>query len=343
MEFSTALELVTLAERASEHILGDDAALWTHRLDERADELSRAVETLMDAGEDQGALRLVGALSRYAQASGRMVQIRGLVDQVLASAGARAPHGSPFARASLVKGELAFRQGEQEVAATATKTALAAAELTGDTVTMAWAEMNLARVAFRDGDAPRIFEHAERMRFLARGEASLTAGALHMLGWAEYTAGNLEGAVTRFEENVEAYREIGNRVGMAGELANLGDLALEGNDFLRAAALLRQAIDLAAATRSHYLLPSLLASVAALCGARGRAAEMLELTGAADGQYETAALQPDPGDGVNAAAFTLAVAAVGQERADQLRARGRQLALEDALDLARSSLGRYSG
>ncbi len=72
MDCSEVLDLVALAESVDEHILGEDAASWTERLDTHAAELRPAANALIRSGDDTGALRLVGALSRYAQASGRV-------------------------------------------------------------------------------------------------------------------------------------------------------------------------------------------------------------------------------------------------------------------------------
>ncbi len=337
MDVSEASELVTLAESVEDHVHGEDAATWTERLDRRADDLLAAAEVLVRSGNHERALRLVGALSGYAQASGRVDEVRALADDVLHATPERQPSGSVLARALLTKGELAFRQAHQSAAATATEAALAAAQASGDSGTAARAQMNLARVAFRDGDAPRIFEHAEQMLGLAGDDFRLKAGAIHMLAWAEYTAGNLPAAIARFEENVDLYRSVGNLVGVAAELANLGDLAAEGGDLERAATLLGQSLEVAISTDSRYLLPSLLASAAALAGARGRYAETVELAAAADEQYALAGLTPDPG-GVHARVRETAVAALGRERADELAALGRSRQLGDAVQLARSAL-----
>jgi len=338
MNISEALDLVTLAESVDEHILGEDAATWTERLDTHAAQLRPAVDTLLHSGDDIGALRLAGALSRYAQASGQVDQVRDLVDYVLAATSGRQLSDAALARALLVKGELAFRQADQAVAETATQAALVAAQDSGDTRTEARAEMNLARVAFREGHAPRIFEHGQRMLDLAGQDARLTAGAVHMLAWGEYTADNIPAAIARFEENVERYRTMGDLVGVAGELANLGDLAAEVGDLDRAASFLGQALDFAVAADSRYLLPGLLASIAALAGARGRHDETVELAAAAEQQYVLAGLTPDPGGGVSARILAEANAELGQEYAEELAVHGRERTLDESVELARLAL-----
>lgn len=334
MDPEQARDLVTLAERVDQNVLGADAPTWTERLDAHAAELRPAADALIDSGDTDTALRLAAALSRYAQASGRVGEIRELIDHVLTSVAERARVGPMFARALLALGELAFRQGDQRVAAEATEAALRHAG--DDARTAARAEMNLARIAFRDGDAPRIFEHAGRMLQLAGDDARLRAGAIHMLAWAEHTAGNVPRAIELFEENVEIYRSAGHTLGVASELANLADLARAAGQTERALGYLRRSIDHAMALRSRYLLPSLLGSASALAAARGRHAEALELAAAAETQYAEAGLRPDPGDEPKAPPE--AIAALGEEAAESAAARGRAYSLEQAVAQARTAL-----
>jgi hypothetical protein len=161
---------------------------------------------------------------------------------------------------------------------------------------------------------------------------------LHLPGRNAYTAGDLDRATTLFEQNVELYGERGDQVGMAVELGNLGDLAMERGDMPRAADLLSRALDVAVAKGSRYLLPSLLASVASFAGLAESHAGALELAAAADGQYERAGLTPDPSDGFNDELRKTAVAAVGCLRAEELMRAGRDRTSEQAVALARSIL-----
>lgn len=192
----------------------------------------------------------------YAQDSGRVGEIRGLAESLLSRVEAARP-SQALAGAQLVSGELAFRQGDQVSALQASKAARSTAAAVGDSLTAARAELNLARVAFRDGDAPRISAHAERASALS-DDPRIRSGASHMLGWAAYTAGDVAAAMAEFERTAELYAERGDLVSMAGELANLGDLALEQGDISGAAARLLQAIDVGGETNSSYLTPSLL-------------------------------------------------------------------------------------
>jgi len=338
LKASDASAIVDLAEEVDAVVLGADGAMWAARLDTRADELRDAADVLLNAGDHTAALRLVGSLSRYAQASGRVDEVRALAEWVLAHV-SHDVEPAVRARAQLTTGELAFRQGDQAAATAATQAALASAESAGDTTTAARAEMNLARIAFRDGDAVRITRHAERMLELAPHDPALKPGAVHMLAWAAYTAGEVGTAIERFQENVELYRVAGNLVGMASELGNLGDLAAEAGDLDGAAGYLLQALDLAQSMNNQYLLPALLASAATLAAARDRYEESIELAAAAERRYALAGLMPDPSDELSEEVRSRARRAVAPERAQELEARGEARSLEGAVDLARAALG----
>jgi hypothetical protein len=135
----------------------------------------------------------------------------------------------------------------------ATQAALAPARAARDPRLELRVEMNLARVAFRDGNAARIRAHAERMTELAGDDEDLSFGAVHMLAWAEYTDGNVGRALELFEENVATARATGNRIGEASELLNLGSLMTDRGDADRAAGYLSAALDIGDELQSSYL------------------------------------------------------------------------------------------
>lgn len=333
VEVAHAHELLRLAEEAARHAYAQDAAAWTRKLGAKANELASAVAAFEDAGDEISALRLIASLRVYSQDSGRVAEVRALADDLVARVERSSP-SQALAAAQLVSGELAFRQGDQVSALQATEAARSTAAAVGDRLTEGRAEINLARVAFRDGDAVRISAHAEKA-FALTDDPRVQSGALHMLGWAAYTAGDVAGAMTRFQETANQYAQRGDLVGLAGELTNLGDLALEQGDISRAARYLREALDVAVETNSRYLIPGVLASVAALAAVARRYPEALELAAAADREYEEAGLTPDPGDDFSVELREAAVAAVGEVLARELSQEGRQRSHDEVLALAR--------
>jgi hypothetical protein len=156
-----------------------------------------------------------------------------------------------------------------------------------------------------------------------------------LLGWAEYTAGYISGAIARFEENARLYREMKNGVGEAGELANLADLAMESAELDAAAEYLRQAFSVPRVLESHYLVPSLIRSAGVLAGLRGEHERALLLISAAGHHYEKFGLIGDPGDELTPRVRDEAVRVLGDERSDEVTARGRGVSLEESIAAAR--------
>jgi tetratricopeptide (TPR) repeat protein len=336
VEARDAYELVDLAEETSRHAYMPDAAAWTARLDESAAALPSAVDALLAAGDADAALRLVASLRIFAQDTGRVEETRSLADDLVNRVGDANPSRA-LAGVELVRGELSFRQGDQVCAITATEAARSLAASVGDPLTQARAEINLARIAFRDGDAERIAAHANAAAGLV-DDPRVQSGAVHMLGWAAYTAGDTDAAIAHFTENARIYAERGDRVGLAGELSNLGDLALEQRDLAGARAYLKEALEVGVETNSRYLVPSLLTSVANLAGEMERWEEALELAAAAQSQYEQARLTPDPGVGFDPELRHAAISALGQPRADEVVRVGSARSWEQAIALALSVL-----
>jgi tetratricopeptide (TPR) repeat protein len=330
-----ARSILELARQVEAHIFDEDGPAWVARLDERASDIGQALDAFVAADDESAALQLAGALRVFWQDSGRVEEGRLLTESLLD--GLNEPQPTiELARACLTLGELAFRQGDQATATSATVRARRVGEELEQPGIIGRSELNLARVAFRDGDAPRMRAHAERVRTLAGDDGRLHAGATHMLGWAEYTAGNVEAAIAHFEENAAHYNSIGDRIGEASELANLADLAIESKDLSRGRTYLRRAFDIEGVEESRYLAPSLVRSVGVLAELEGRHEAGLQLIASSEKVYEEFGLIPDPGDDITARARSAAVGAL--DRHDDIEARARELTFAEAVTLARKTV-----
>lgn len=338
MELKNALELRDLARAAESHVADEDAAVWMGRLHERVSDIQPAVTALLAGGDGESALDLVGALSAFWQNIGEIDSGRELTTSVLDAVGAHQRTRGP-ARAQLALGELAFRQGDQPSALAATSAAREIAEDLADGWIVGRAEINLARIAFRDKDAVRIFEHAGRALERSEDNLRLRSSAIHMLGWAEYTAGNVAAALAYFQENAALHERMGNRIGQAVELANIAGLAMEAGDLDRAASGLRAAFDQPGATSSRYLAPSLIHSVGILAGLRGNHERAVYLTTGADCMYQQFGLIADPGDDLTQRVRDEAVGLIGAQRTREIDATVAGWSLETVVELARTELG----
>jgi len=212
-------DVLELAERAATVVDGQHEGELAELL-AAADDVAPALAAL-SATDEQAALRLAGSLSAFWQDSGRVDEGRRATEALLADISQR--DTGPYARALLVASELAFRQGDQDAAGGHARDAIELGQQSGDTGAVGLAHINLARVAYRAGDAEGIEREARRALAAAPDDLPTRRGALHMLAWAAYTAGDRRSARERFEDSIALRRELGDRFGVAVEEANVGD------------------------------------------------------------------------------------------------------------------------
>ncbi|GAQ74748.1 tetratricopeptide repeat protein [Streptomyces turgidiscabies] len=86
------------------------------------------------------------------------------------------------------------------------------------------------------------------------GDRLTTSYALRHLGFADHMAGRLDEARTRFEESTRLRRELGFLPGVAANLVGLAYVAAQQERRDDAAALLKEATELAVSTGSHGVL-----------------------------------------------------------------------------------------
>lgn len=306
--------------------------------DAAAANLEPAIEYFLEH-DRVAALRLLAALAGYWQDAGRVDEGRALTENAIKGMHRRATHDPAVAvalpRALLAASELAFRQGDQEMAIKRAHDTIRAAVLVEDYPTAALAHTDLARVAYRAGDAAAIEKHARKALEMAGNDTLARRGALHMLAWAAHTAGDLDEAERRFEESLAYRRQHGSRLSVAVEIANLGDLAAERGDLGRAAAMLGEALAVGQEIDSRYMIVNTLPSVAALAVRAGMFAEGARLFGATDSIANAAGLVPDPNSDADDARRQARDRLGDADFALEL-AEGGSLAADDAVALALS-------
>ncbi|HET9853015.1 MAG TPA: hypothetical protein VFP56_10980 [Candidatus Limnocylindrales bacterium] len=319
--------ILALAERSADGAdPGRDAAL--DELLQAGDEVGQALDHFALADAD-AAERLAGSLSVYWQDSGRVDEGRRRTEALLAVP-ARSPTAAR-ARALVVASELAFRQGDQDAARRHAAAAIEAGPAAGDTRAIGLAHINLARAAYREGDAAGIEREARQALDAAPGDVAIRRGAVHMLAWAAYEAGDRPLARWYFEESLALRLELGDRLGVATEEANLADLAAEDGDVPGAAARLAKALRVADELNSRYLVLNLLPSIAAVAARSGQDDDCARLLGATDAASLASGLLPDPGNWQ--AVMDEARDRLG-DRFDVLRSEGNALSGAAAVDLA---------
>src|SRR5690349_834988 len=110
---TSAYRLVDLAERSLD-LGSDDRASAERALRDAADDVPAAIDWLLEH-DPRAARRLAGSLSFFWQDTGRIDEGRATTDRVIAEAAGR--DDPAVARLHLVSSELAFRQGDQVLAA----------------------------------------------------------------------------------------------------------------------------------------------------------------------------------------------------------------------------------
>ena len=336
-------ELLQLAERATATALTGEYEPIAAELRAADADLEPAIRQLLADDRVADAMALTAGLHFHWIDSGRAGDGQAMAELALRAAGrdGATTDGAVRARTMLTASETAFRQGDQAAATGWANGAIAAAEHVDDPVTAALAQVSLARVAFRDGDAGRIESLSRAALDRAGADQKVQRAAYHMLAWAAYAAGSREDAIAWFERSLAVRGAMNDAFGSAVESANLADMAIESGDLRRAASSLREA--LATATRLHnlYLLNSLIGSVGALAVAAGDSEEALKLLGAADAAYASTSLVPDPSTlEMMEAAAARARGAMTAQAADAATAAGRSLSMADASALAAAICGR---
>jgi tetratricopeptide (TPR) repeat protein len=326
-----ARELARLAASYRERSLTNSVEEVHDRLTERVDELGTALVAVTAQDHDAG-LRAAGGLSIFWQDTGLVDVGRRVTAEVLATAGDATTVA--YAEAALVAGELAFRQGDQAEATAWTLRARDVAVDRGEAVLAARAEVNLARIAFRDGDAATIEDHAQAALARAGDDPRVRVGATHMLGWAAYTAGDVTAATRIFAGNADHYRDLGDALGEASELGNVADLCMETGELATAAEHLARALECPAARSSLYLAPALVRSAGTLAGLRGLHDESVELLEGADELYRRSGLVGDPGDELTPRVRADVEAALGEARVQAAREHAATRTLDELTALA---------
>jgi tetratricopeptide (TPR) repeat protein len=325
-----AREILDLAEMADATVHKPEHEARAEALLAVCGEVGAAVECLV-AIDPPAALRLAGSSSWFWQDAGLVDEGRRVVD--LAISAASTEPTPALGRSLLTASTLAFRQSDQATAETRATQAIHVADQVGDPSTAAIAHANLARIAFRNGDAPEIERHARRALEVAGDDAMGRRNALHMLAWAAHTAGDLPEARRRFEASLDFRRTLGDRLSIAVELSNLGDFSATEGDLPSAAAQLAEALTIGHDLGSRYLAVNLLPSFAGLAASIGDDEAGVRLLGAADATARSSGLVADPG-GYGAGADGSLRGRVEPDRFARLFKEGAALTPDESFELA---------
>jgi len=276
-----ARHYLRLAEQAEPHLRGADQSQWLERLTLEHDNLRAALVWAESADKEANtALRLAGALWRFWDVRGLLVEGRLHLETALTCADASSPtpaHGKAMSGA----GKLAREQGDYEAALALFEKSLAIWRHLGDKRGIAAALSGLARTTQHLGDhaGEEALVREDRRSRRASGHTHGIASAADNLGIVAEAQGDYTAARGLFEESLAIDKALGNQAGIAASLAHLGSVATAQGDYAAARALLDESLGIhrqLGDQRSIAAVLHLLGDVADAEGDRDRALRLHE-------------------------------------------------------------------
>ncbi len=329
-----AEHLLTLAERASQHLRGPDQSEWTRRLARELDNVRAALGWAIEAGEARLGLQLAAALREFWRLSGHFGEGRRWLDRLLAMPGADA-RTAERARALVAAADLSGWLGDLQSYMPFAADALAIFRELGDLAGTADALEEVGAAAMLGGDLATARPAWEESRDL-----QLEAGNLHKvaesfmgIGMVDILAGDTEGARTSLAEAIRRFDELGDRFFSAFGRRFLGVAYRNAGDHRAAREQYRQSLLVFHELGSLVELAMVFDSFADLALAEGDPERAMRLVGAADALRERSE---------NVASYDVwieqprerARALLAEEAADRTFADGRAMDADEAVRYA---------
>jgi len=305
-------DVLALADRAEQGLLGAEQEAWVTRLGALGPRLEEALDWCADHDPERG-LVLAAALWRYFVVAGQLRTGRQQLSWLLALCPSPSPARLQGLTASAV---LAAFAGEYGAATATAAEALPLARALDDELRLATLALvegwGLQAAGDLGGAAARFDEALERFR--DAGHTWGSASALLGLGELARTGGDLGRARALYEEELSLFEQLGDRSAIAASRVNLGLVALGLGSAGEARRHLAEAMRLGDALGNRTFLAGALLGLAALRRAEGRPEAAARLLG------ESRALLEATGGGFEPADRRVAEA----EEAELRRSLGKQ-------------------
>jgi predicted ATPase/DNA-binding SARP family transcriptional activator len=274
--------VVALADDAEPGLAGSEQAAWLARIEAEHDNVRAALAYALDAGETEGALRLVVGVRRFWQIHGYLAEGRESLEAALA-----ASEGSPSelrAKALNMLGILAGEQGDFDAARLSFTSAAGEARATGATRALSSALVNLGNLAFFSGDVDtaRALYTESIEHFASVGDLRGQARAKENIGLLSLTADDAADAVGWLTEARDLAREVGDELEVGGATRSLAAAMIELGQTVDATALLVESLGIARRLGDAHGVAVCLETFAGLAAATGDAARAATLFGASD-------------------------------------------------------------
>jgi non-specific serine/threonine protein kinase len=250
----------------------------------------RAALRWHEAGAGSGQLlRLAASLGRFWTGLGYYQEGRDWLERALAhSDGAEADR----AKALVALGVIQIYQGANQEAETRLTEGLAECRALGDALHAALALIGLGALAIMQGDHGRGTALLEEALAAAQDVvdlrlAAILAGRVSInLAVAPRAIGQYALATAHLEEALRLEREAGYTEGMILALGDLGNLARDQDDYTRALALYREALQLGRSHPGTRVVTEVIEAVGTMAAAVGQAERAARLLSAAQAQRE---------------------------------------------------------
>jgi tetratricopeptide (TPR) repeat protein len=337
VDATAAESLLAFAEQAGPGLRGVGANALFEELERRDADLLAALGWFIDEGRTDDALRMAIALAPVWMARKRLDEGLEWFDKALAAPGGRdLTRGNAYFQAGL----LAFWPGYDERASELHGKALAIGRQTGDPTVTAQALTGLARLALRSGNATDIKE----ARWLCREALAITDGtedrigrgnAMHVLGVVAQMAGDFDEAREMMTQRIALARETGNLATVSSEAGNLSMVERQLGNLDEAEALAREALEIDVERGDYWAMPYKVSGLAAVATERGDFDRAAKLVGAAEAMMERERAEWPPDERPHyERMLTRLPRALGEDEFERVRAIGRAMSNEEAVDVA---------
>jgi tetratricopeptide (TPR) repeat protein len=331
-----AQEHLALVEQAYAARQGPEGETWRGRIQSTEPDLERSLDWLMQNGEGEQALRFADAMNVFWTVFGESQHSRERLTQALAMPSASAP--TPLrAKALYDAGLLAFRQGDEAASRALNEESLAVARRLNNKPATATALIRLSRIALRNHDYAAVRRNADEALRVRQelGDVSGEMTAVHILAATARMEGDSAGASKFYELTLGIYGKDGNRSGVAGELMNLGYVHLHQHDPDWAFRLFKESVSIYRGLQSQEGLAWNIGGFAAVAAEHRDGAKAARLYGAVETAIQKLGIVLDPDDQLDFDRYSaMAREQVGATEFETIRAEGRRLLIDDALNLA---------
>jgi tetratricopeptide (TPR) repeat protein len=333
MDDGLAVSMLELAERTGPKLTGPEARAAQADLEARSDDLQSALAWFVDRGRADEALRLVNALYRFWIVRQAFDEGARWFARVLAS-----PGGDERRRgqADLHAGFMPFWMGDDIAASEHFRRALATGRRLGDAPLTSQALGGLARVALRTdvAEGRRLAHEALAVSVAADDEAG-RSNALHLLGVGAQIAGDLLEARDWMVQRLALVRSTRNEFLIGSEAANLSMVERQLGNLEAAEALDREALEIDRRTGDRFVTPFALSGLASIAVERAAFERAAVFIGAAEAIMEAKRMAWPPDERPHYERLLADLrAAMGEATSERLRRRGREMVLDEVIDLA---------